>query len=136
MSRKHYVGLFGKQQRPERDPESFLPLTTATLHILLALGAEERHGYGIIKEVSKTSEGKITLGPGTLYRSLPELLEDGLIEESTRRPNKEEDQRRRYYRLTSLGRTVLGLETRRLANIVALARAQKVLQRSSVREGT
>ena len=127
MKRDH-IELFGKERQHEHDPESFLPLTTANLHILLALASEERHGYAIIQEVTEASEGMIKLGPGTLYRSLRDLLEDGLIDESTRRPGKAEDPRRRYYRLTALGRRVLGLEARRLANVVALAKSRKLLQ--------
>ena len=101
---------------------------TANLHILLALASDERHGYAIMQEVNETSEGTVRLGPGTLYRSIQALVEDNLIEESTRRPEKDEDQRRRYYRLTSLGRRVLAAESRRLADLLALAKARKVLQ--------
>ena len=132
MPKDLHFGLFGKDQQHGRDPESFLPLTTAVLHILLALASEERHGYAIIQEVRETSGGMIKLGPGTLYRSLEQLLEDDLIEESTRRPSKDEDQRRRYYRLSSLGRQVLGLETRRLAAVVALAKIRKLLPSSLI----
>ena len=132
MPKDLHAGLFGKNQQLGGDPESFLPLTTAVLHILLALESEERHGYAIIQEVRETSEGMVKLGPGTLYRSLEQLLEDSLIEESTRRPSKDEDQRRKYYRLTSLGRRVLGLETRRLAAVVALAKLRKLLPNSLV----
>jgi DNA-binding PadR family transcriptional regulator len=127
MVKKQYVELFGKERRLAVDPELFLPLTTASLHILLALAGGERHGYAILQEVRDTSEGMIKLGPGTLYRSLRDLLEDDLIEESTRRPGEAEDERRRYYRLTDFGRRVLSLEARRLANVLMLARARKLL---------
>lgn len=130
MKNARHLELSGKDQKLAPLPESFAPLTTAALHILLALASEERHGYAIIREVRETSDGVIKLGPGTLYRSLQQLLEEGLIDESNHRPGKDEDQRRRYYRLTSLGRQVLGLETRRLASVVALAKARKLLQNS------
>jgi DNA-binding PadR family transcriptional regulator len=111
----------------DREPQSFLPLSTANLHILLALALGERHGYAIMQEVNETSEGTVKLGPGTLYRSIQALLEDDLIEESARRPSKDEDQRRRYYRLTALGRRVLAAESRRLSDLLALARSRNVL---------
>ncbi len=118
------MGLF--QTPRSESPESFLPLSTASQYILLALASEERHGYAIMQEVDKASVGTVRLGPGTLYRSIRELLEAGLIEESVKRPVRNEDQRRRYYRLTSLGRRVLAAESRRLAAVVALARSRKV----------
>lgn len=119
------------QTSSPHSPESFLPLSTASQYILLALALEERHGYAIMQEVETASDGTVRLGPGTLYRSIHELLEDELIEESVNRPiKKNEDQRRRYYRLTSLGRAVLGCESRRLAGVVALARSRKVWRKA------
>jgi DNA-binding PadR family transcriptional regulator len=109
--------------------ESFLPLSTANLYILLALAAEERHGYAIMQEVNQASEGAVKLGPGTLYRSIQDLLKDSLIQESSSRPVRHEDQRRRYYRLTALGRGVLAAESRRLANVLTLAKSRKVWQK-------
>jgi DNA-binding PadR family transcriptional regulator len=125
MNRRQSTPLFRANR--EREPQSFLPLSTANLHILLALASGERHGYAIMQEVNDTSEGTVRLGPGTLYRSIQTLVEDGLIEESTRRPGRDEDQRRRYYRLTSLGRRVLAAESQRLADLLALAKARNVL---------
>jgi DNA-binding PadR family transcriptional regulator len=110
-------------------PKSFLPLSTANLYILLALAAEERHGYAIMQEVNQSSEGVVKLGPGTLYRSIQDLLKDGLIQESSSRPVRHEDQRRRYYRLTALGRRVLAAESRRLANVLTLVKSRKVWQK-------
>lgn len=81
-----------------------------------------------MQEVNETSEGTVRLGPGTLYRSIQALVEDELIEESARRPGRDEDQRRRYYRLTSFGRRVLAAESRRLAGLLALAKSRNVLQ--------
>src|SRR5215471_12031138 len=91
MDRRQSTSLFRTTR--EREPQSFLPLSTANLHILLALASGERHGYAIMQEVNETSEGAIRLGPGTLYRSIQALVEDDLIEESTRRPGRDEDQR-------------------------------------------
>src|SRR3972149_4257490 len=88
----------------QADPDSFLPLTPAAFHILLALADSERHGYGIMQEVAAISGGQIKLGPGTLYGTIKRMLADGWIEESDERPDPElDDERRRYYRLTDFG---------------------------------
>jgi DNA-binding PadR family transcriptional regulator len=106
------------------EPEALLPLTPATYHILLALAENERHGYAIMQEVNRLSDGAVRLGPGTLYRSLKGLLDQGLIEESGERPDPaHDDERRRYYRLTDFGQRVALAETRRLARLVERARA-------------
>ena len=111
-----------------RDPQTLLPLTPAVMHILLALADQERHGYGIMREVEQRTGGQTRLGPGTLYGSIKRLLADGLIELSAERPDPElDDQRRRYYRLTPWGRQVVGAEARRLAEIVGTARAKRLL---------
>ena len=92
------------------------------MHILLAIGPEERHGYAIMGEVSRITGGTIRLGPGAIYTTIRRLLDDGLIEESDERPDPElDDQRRRYYRLTSLGRSVATVEVRRLDTLVRAA---------------
>ncbi|MGF1473569.1 MAG: PadR family transcriptional regulator [Rubrobacteraceae bacterium] len=105
------------------DPENRLPLTPVTLNILLALADEERHGYGIMLEVSDRTGGKMRIGPGTLYSSIRRLVEGRLIEESEARPAPEsDDERRRYYRLTDFGRKVLAAEIRRLESTVRAAR--------------
>ncbi len=107
------------------DNTDVLPLTTAVLHILLALAGEERHGYGIIQAITKDTQGQIRLGPGTLYRSIKTMLDNGLIAESDERPGPAlDDQRRRYYRLTDNGRRVIQLEVKRLAQVVQLAQAR------------
>jgi DNA-binding PadR family transcriptional regulator len=103
------------------DATSFLPLSPATLHILLSLAAEDLHGYGIMQEVARQSEGKYKLGPGTLYDNLQKLIQRRLVQDLGRRP-ADDDPRRRYYRLTSLGRGVLEAETARLADVVLEAR--------------
>jgi len=103
------------------DATSFLPLSPATLHVLLSLAGEDLHGYGIMQEVARQSEGKYKLGPGTLYDNLQKLIVRGLVQELGHRP-ADDDPRRRYYRLTSLGRGVLAAETARLAEVVREAR--------------
>jgi len=109
-------------------PEAWLPLTPAMFHILLALADKERHGYEIMREVDERSEGKVRLGPGTLYGSIKRMLSDGLIEEMDERPDPElDDERRRYYRLTDLGHRVAVAEAERLERLVKNARAKKLL---------
>jgi DNA-binding PadR family transcriptional regulator len=103
------------------DTAKFLPLSPAALHILLSLAGEDLHGYGIMQEVARQSEGKYKLGPGTLYDNLQKLIERGWVQELGRRPG-DEDPRRRYYRLTSLGQGILAAETARLAQVVRQAR--------------
>jgi DNA-binding PadR family transcriptional regulator len=104
------------------DPTPFLPLSPATLHILLSLAGEERHGYGIMLGVARQSQGRYKLGPGTLYDNLQRLLNQGIVDEVPRLA-QEEHERRRYYKLTSLGRRVLGAEVERLEQIVLQAKA-------------
>jgi DNA-binding PadR family transcriptional regulator len=105
----------------KEDCDQFLPLSAATLHILLALASEERHGYGIMREVARQSEGRYKLGPGTLYDNLQKLLDQGIVEErSPRSPG--DDPRRRYYRLSRFGRGLLATEVARLEGVVREAR--------------
>ncbi len=112
----------------ERDAEALLPLPVAVFHILLVLTGGERHGYAIMQETSQSSEGKVKLGPGTLYRSIRRLLTDGLIEESDERPVPElDDERRHYYRLTPFGLCVVKAEAQRLAALVRIAQARQLL---------
>jgi len=107
-----------------RPPESFLPLAPASFHILLALAAEDRHGYAILLDVEDRTGGDVKLSAATLYRSLERLLADGLIVELRERPAPElDDERRRYYRLTLLGANVARAEADRLAKLVRLARS-------------
>ena len=103
-------------------PESFLPLPSATLHILVALTNGEKHGYAIMRDIDSLSDGAVRMGPGTLYGSIKRMLADGLVEETAERPDPElDDQRRRYYRLTGLGERVCASELRRLEALVRRA---------------
>jgi DNA-binding PadR family transcriptional regulator len=113
-----------------REPSRFVPLSAAALHILLALAGEELHGYGIMLEAARQSGGKYKLGPGTLYDNLKKLMAAGIVEESRRQPAGE-DPRRRYYRLTGLGKRVLAEEISRLEAVLREAKA--VLQGTRVK---
>jgi DNA-binding PadR family transcriptional regulator len=98
------------------------PLTPAVLHIMLALSTEERHGYGIMKQVERESQGKVKMGPGTLYGSLGRMMAAGLIRESDKRVDPAmDDERRIYYTLTALGRKALAAELDRYRDVVAVA---------------
>jgi len=113
----------------EPEVAALLPLTPAAFQILLALAGGERHGYGIMREIADGSGGKTRLGPGTLYRSIKQMLAAGLIEESSERPDPAlDDERRRYYRLTALGKRTLELELQRLSDVVQLARVKHLLR--------
>ncbi|MCH7589010.1 MAG: helix-turn-helix transcriptional regulator [Chloroflexi bacterium] len=116
-----------------KDPESYLPLTESVFHILLALTDKERHGYGIMQEVKRRTKGKVKLGPGTLYGSIKRLLEGKWIEESTERPDPAiNDERRRYYRLSELGKRIAAAEARRIVDLVHQAREKKLLPDEAV----
>jgi DNA-binding PadR family transcriptional regulator len=103
------------------------PLTPAVLHILLALSTEERHGYGIMKQVERESQGKVKMGPGTLYGSLGRMMEAGLIRESDKKVDPAmDDERRIYYTLTGLGRKALEAEVDRYRDVVAVAKEKRI----------
>jgi DNA-binding PadR family transcriptional regulator len=103
------------------------PLTPAIVHILLALADDDRHGYGILQEVARLTDGQVRMGPGTLYGTIKRMLAAGFIEEADERPDPElDDERRRYYRMTTQGRRALRNETMRVATLVSAARAKKV----------
>jgi DNA-binding PadR family transcriptional regulator len=117
---------------PTPAPESFLPLTAVVFEILLALAGGEFHGYDIMHEVESRSAGRIVLHAGTLYRALHRLLGARLVEELDERPDPRiDDERRRYYRLTALGRAVAVAEARRLASQVNAARSRRLLKGSA-----
>jgi len=103
------------------------PLTPAVLHILLALSTQKRHGYGIMKEVQRDSQGKVKMGPGTLYGSLSRMMEAGLIRESDKKVDPElDDERRVYYNITALGQATLAAELERYREVVAVARKKQL----------
>ncbi|MCC7448995.1 MAG: helix-turn-helix transcriptional regulator [Anaerolineae bacterium] len=109
-------------------PQDMLPLTPAVFHILLALADGEKHGYGIMQEVTAITGGTIRMGPGTLYGTIKRLLEAGMIEESDERPDPAlDDERRRYYRLTSFGERVARAETARLATLLRAAQSKRLM---------
>jgi DNA-binding PadR family transcriptional regulator len=106
-------------ERPPSSPS----LSRTAIHVILAIGPEERHGYAIMAEVARITNGAVRLGPGAIYTTIKRLLDDGLIEESDERPDAElDDQRRRYYRLSAVGRAVAATEVRRLETLVSAAR--------------
>jgi DNA-binding PadR family transcriptional regulator len=103
------------------------PLTPAVLHILLALSTEERHGYGIMKQVESDSRGRVKMGPGTLYGSIGRMIEAGLIQESDKRIDPEmDDERRVYYEITGRGREALAGELERYRELVAVAQRKQL----------
>jgi DNA-binding PadR family transcriptional regulator len=109
------------------DPQAFLPLKTNWFHIMLSLSGQEQHGYGIMNEVLARTNQKVKLWPATLYGTLKRLIEEELIEESDERPAAElDDARRRYYRLTKLGRHVLEAESERLEELVGILRKRRL----------
>jgi DNA-binding PadR family transcriptional regulator len=109
-------------------PDSFLPLTPVAFEILLALADGERHGYSILQEVDTRSGGAVSLHAGTLYRALARLLESDLIEELRSSPDPSNDERRRYYRLTTRGIAVARAEVGRLEGQLAAARTRRLLK--------
>jgi len=112
------------------DPQTLLPLPVSEFQILLALADEERHGYAIRREVAERTDGDVQLGPGTLYGSIKRMVNSGLITESDERPDPAlDDERRRYYRITPLGRKVAVAEARRMEQLVRIARAKRLLGR-------
>jgi DNA-binding PadR family transcriptional regulator len=108
-----------------------MALRPVEFHILLALAADERHGYGLLQEVATLTDGELQLEPGTLYRALHRMLKDGWVAESSRRPAADQDdERRRYYRLTPTGRRVASAEAERLWRLVSVARAHRLISRA------
>jgi DNA-binding PadR family transcriptional regulator len=113
---------------PNSDADAAIALTPAMFHILLSLAVAERHGYGMMQEIAAQTGGRLRMGPGTLYTAIKRMLAAGWIEESAERPDPTlDDQRRRYYRLTELGRQTLRAEAERLAEMVRLAQRARVL---------
>ena len=116
----------------KQQPEDLLPLTPAVLYILLSLADGERHGYSIMQEVGEITDQTVNMGPGTLYGSIKRMLAANLIEETEERPDPTiDDKRRRYYKLTPFGHSVLTLEAERLAQLVQQAQARQLLPNSA-----
>jgi len=119
-----------RQRREGSEPEDFLPLPGDTFDVLVSLADDDRHGYAILQEIGERTNGRIRLSPSTLYAVIRRLLESGLIEELLERPDPaHDDERRRYYRLTALGRRVAQAEAARLTRLLADARATGLLPR-------
>ena len=117
-------------RQPDFNPESLLPLPQAAFHILVALAQGDRHGYAIMQDVAAGTDGNLKLNPGTLYTTIRRLLEQGLVIELDERPDPEEDdERRRYYRLTDMGRDVAKAEAARIQQTLAFARQAGLIQK-------
>lgn len=117
-----------RQLLDEPTPESFLPLHRDTFHVLVSLADRDRHGYSVMQDVAERTNGTLRLSPSSLYSSIKRLLERGLIKELSTRPDPEhDDERRRYYALTPLGRRVATAEALRLEQLLADARATGLL---------
>jgi DNA-binding PadR family transcriptional regulator len=117
------------KHRP-RSVEAFLPLTSPMLHALVALADGDKHGYAILKEIVRRTDGAVRLSAGTLYALIKRATADGLIVEIEERPDPAlDDERRRYYRLTALGRRVAAAEIERLESIIEMARAKNLVRR-------
>jgi DNA-binding PadR family transcriptional regulator len=114
----------------DAEVQALLPLASAFLHILIALGDGERHGYSIMQDVAARTEGRVRMSPGTLYGSIKRMLADGLIEELTSGAAGA-DERRRFYRLTKFGRRVALAETERLGALITQARSAGLVPRKS-----
>jgi DNA-binding PadR family transcriptional regulator len=116
--------------REDETPESYLPLPRDTFHILVSLADRERHGYSVMQDVAERTDGTLRLSPSSLYAAIKRLLSQGLIEELQERPDPaHDDERRRYYRLTKMGRKVAVAEAKRLERLLSDARATGLLPR-------
>jgi DNA-binding PadR family transcriptional regulator len=116
--------------REDETPESYLPLPRDTFHILVSLADRERHGYSVMQDVAERTDGTLRLSPSSLYAAIKRLLSQGLIEELQERPDPaNDDERRRYYRLTKMGRKVAMAEAKRLERLLSDARANGLLPR-------
>ena len=115
----------------QSSPTQFLPLTPAVFHIMLVLADEDRHGYDIMRAIASATDGKLQMGPGTLYGTIKRMLQVGLIVETDERPDPAlDDSRRRYYRLTDLGQQVLTAEVERLSRLVEIAQRKNLLNQA------
>jgi len=114
-----------------RNPDDFLPLSDLALHVMLALGDGPIHGYGIGKEIEDRSGGRLNPTTGGLYQVLRRLAEDGLVDHAPEAEAESPDARRRYFRLTPLGRQVVGMEMERLQGLVTVAREKRLFPRTA-----
>lgn len=117
------------QQAAQPPPEVYLPMKPVDFMVLMALLQQPRHGYGIVKDIEEQSRGQVKMMPGNLYAILRRLMKDGLLEESEQLPSSDEDQRRRYYRITDTGRGVAAAEARRLRHLVSSAESAELIGR-------
>ena len=118
------------RRKNSADPALHLPLTPAMLHVLIALADRERHGYAILKEIRRRTDGSVDMSAGTLYGIIRRLYTDGMIEESDERPDPDlDDERRRYYGLTDFGRRVVRAEAERMEGVLQMVRAKNLLPR-------
>jgi DNA-binding PadR family transcriptional regulator len=114
-----------------RNPDACLPLTPAMFQVLIALADGEKHGYAVLKEVARRTDGRVTLSPGTLYAILRRFVAEGIVVESEERPDPAlDDERRRYYGMTDFGRAVAHAEARRMETALGMARAKSLIPRS------
>jgi len=117
--------------RHHRKPDDLLPLTPGMFHVLIALADGEKHGYAVIKEVARRTDGAIRLSAGTLYTLIRRFVQEGVIAESAERPDPSlDDERRRYYRLTDFGRDVARAEASRMESTLSMARAKNLIPRT------
>ncbi|UCD24535.1 MAG: helix-turn-helix transcriptional regulator [Gemmatimonadota bacterium] len=114
-----------------RSPEALLPLSTPVFHVLLSLTEHELHGYGIIQDIERRTDGEVTLSTSTLYGAIKRMMRDGLIERSAERPDPEiDDERRRYYRITAFGKDVARLEALRIERLAQTVKKSQLLTRA------
>ncbi len=132
LTNSHQTDILRSDSHPEplldKDIKAFLPLQPRDYLMLFALSAGPRHGYGLIKDVEHDTAGEVTIDPANLYRSIKRLTKDGLVAEADAPPGEvTEEKRRRYYRITPLGRRVVSAEAARLADLTTLARQRKLI---------
>lgn len=116
-----------KRLKTEQDPASYLPLNPRDYLVLFSLTANEKHGYGIVKEIEQQSDGIVKMDPSNLYRSLKRIIQQGLIQESEPRVSDGDNEQRRYYSLTKLGRAVVKAEATRLEKLTAAAASRRLI---------
>ena len=116
-----------KREAHSNDPTSYLPLNPRDYLVLFSLTTSEKHGYGIVKEIEQQSDGVVKMDPSNLYRALKRIIQQGLIQESAPRPTESDNEQRRYYSLTRLGRAVVKAEAARLGKLTATAASRRLI---------